>query len=335
MLLATRRSVNPHVDNSWALRTVTIVVVNARVRAPWRLSEMSLLKGRVAIVTGAGAGIGRAEALALSAHGAAVVVNDLRGDGSAEQVSEEIRAAGGRVIAHEADVADWATGEVLVALALETFGRLDVVIANAGIVRRSPLVAVTEEDVDSQVGVLYKGSFGLLRHAAHWWSTHEEDTDGHRTFLATSSSAGVPGGVEEFSVYGSLKAGIAALTTTAALELAPHGITVNAILPHAATRMDAQAKGLAVIPGVADDHDNLDSPRHVGDFAAWLVSRRAAHLSGQVFEVSGRAIRLWRPWSVAAELPGTAPWTPDTLDEEIATHIYRTRPPGRRVPRRS
>ena len=296
---------------------------------------MPLLSGRVAIVTGAGAGIGRAEARALAAHGAAVVVNDLAGrNESAEKVCEEIVAAGGRAVAHEADAADWATGDALVGRAMDTFGRLDVVVANAGLVRRSPLVAVTEEDLDRQTAVLFKGTYGLLHHAARRWSTHEAGPGDHRTVVLTSSSAGVPGGVEEFSVYGALKAAVATLATTAALELAPHGVTVNAILPHAATRMDAEAKGIAEVPGPADDETHLDSPRHVGEFVAWLVSHRAAHLSGQVFEVSGRAIRLWRPWGVAAELPGTAPWTPDVLDAEVAGHVYRTRPVGRRIPRR-
>src|SRR5580698_1981052 len=154
---------------------------------------------KVAIITGAGNGIGRAEALSLAAAGASVVVNDV-GDAAASAVVSEILRAGGRAVAVAGDVAEWKTNAGLVAEALRSFGRLDIVVTNAGIVRRSPIATVTEKDLDDQVAVLFKGTFGLIRHAASYWqSEHANGIRAHRTIVATSSSAGVPGGVREFS----------------------------------------------------------------------------------------------------------------------------------------
>src|ERR1700678_2646195 len=243
---------------------------------------MGDFQDKVAIVTGAGNGIGRAEALALAGLGAAVVVNDL-GGGSADAVVSEIVAGGGRAVANCGDVSDWKATSDLVEQALSEFGRLDIVVANAGIVRRSPIVEVTEKDLDDQLSILFKGTFGLIRHAAaHWKSEHSAGNRAHRAVVATSSSAGVPGGVQEFSVYGAMKSGIAALTLGAALEFRGFGVTVNAILPHAATRMDADAKGLPD-PGVFGSSDpSPDNPQHVANVVCYLASERAAWLSGQV-----------------------------------------------------
>ena len=205
---------------------------------------------KVAIVTGAGNGIGRAEALSLAASGASVVVNDV-GFAAASAVVGEILGAGGRAVAVAGDVAEWKTNAGLVAEALRSFGRLDIVVTNAGIVRRSPIAMVSEKDLDDQLAVLFKGTFGLIRHAASYWQgEHANGNRAHRTIVATSSSAGVPGGVQEFSVYGAMKSGIAALALGAALEFRDFGVTVNAILPHAATRMDARREGAAGPGGV-------------------------------------------------------------------------------------
>jgi NAD(P)-dependent dehydrogenase (short-subunit alcohol dehydrogenase family) len=293
---------------------------------------MGVFTDKVAIVTGAGDGIGRAEALALAAEGAAVVVNDVR-ERSADAVVAEIAGHGGRAVAAACDVSEWkATGE-LVGQALTSFGRVDIVVSNAGIVRRSPIAAVTEQDLDDQVAVLFKGTFGLIRHAAaHWQSEFEAGNRAHRTIVATSSSAGVPGGVQEFSVYGAMKSGIAALTLGAALEFRGFGVTVNAILPHAATRMDADAKGLPD-PGrftVGDAHP--ESPFHVANVVTYLASEQAAWLSGQVFEITGTEVRRWLPWSPGAEISSATPWSINALDTAMATHIYGSLPGGRVIP---
>ena len=293
---------------------------------------MGEFAGKVAIVTGAGDGIGRAEALTLAAAGAAVVVNDVR-ERSADAVVAEIAGAGGRAFAAPCDVSEWkATGD-LIGQALRTFGRLDIVVSNAGIVRRGPIAAVTEQDLDDQVAVLFKGTFGLIRHAAaHWQSEFAAGRRAHRTIVATSSSAGVPGGVQEFSVYGAMKSGIAALTLGAALELRGGGVTVNAILPHAATRMDADAKGLPD-PGRHSAADTRpDSPFHVANVVSYLASERAAWLSGQVFEITGTEVRRWLPWSPGAAVSSPAPWTIDALDTAMATHVYGSLPGGRVIP---
>jgi NAD(P)-dependent dehydrogenase (short-subunit alcohol dehydrogenase family) len=291
-----------------------------------------VFQDKVAIVTGAGNGIGRAEALTLAASGASVVVNDV-GDAAASAVAGEILGAGGRAVAVPGDVAEWKTNAGLVSEALGSFGRLDIVVINAGIVRRSPIATVTERDLDDQMAVLFKGTFGLIRHAAAYWqSEHANGNRAHRTIVATSSSAGVPGGVREFSVYGAMKSGIAALALGAALEFRDFGVTVNAILPHAATRMDSGAKGLPD-PGVFGAGDpSPDNPQHVANVVCYLASERAAWLSGQVFEITGTSVRRWLPWSPGPTVSSTSPWTPEALDAAMATQVYGTLPGGRVIP---
>jgi NAD(P)-dependent dehydrogenase (short-subunit alcohol dehydrogenase family) len=294
---------------------------------------MGTFENKVAIVTGAGDGIGRAEAISLAAAGAAVVVNDVVG-AVADSVAAEIVEFGGRAVAACGDVSDWKTTAGLVAQALEEFGRLDVVVANAGIVRRSPIAAVTEQDLDDQLGVLFKGTFGLIRHAAaHWESEHRAGNRAHRAIVATSSSAGVPGGVQEFSVYGAMKSGIAALALGAALEFRAFGVTVNAILPHAATRMDASAKGLPEPRRFSVDDPSPDNPFHVANVVSYLASARASWLSGQVFEITGTEVRRWLPWSPGAVVSSdVGPWTAEALDGAMATVVYGTLPGGRVIP---
>jgi hypothetical protein len=287
---------------------------------------------KVAIVTGAGNGIGRAEALSLAASGARVVVNDV-GASAAAAVVGEILGAGGRAVAVPGDVAEWKVNEELVAQALRSFGRLDIVVTNAGIVRRSPIVSVTEQDLDNQLAVLFKGTFGLIRHAASYWKgEHDAGNRAHRAIVATSSSAGVPGGVQEFSVYGAMKSGIAALALGAALEFRDFGVTVNAILPHAATRMDAAAKGLPDPGRFTVGDTRPESPFHVADVVSYLASERAAWLSGQVFEITGTEVRRWLPWSPGAEISSATPWSIDALDTAMATQIYGSLPGGRVIP---
>jgi NAD(P)-dependent dehydrogenase (short-subunit alcohol dehydrogenase family) len=301
---------------------------------------MADLGGKVAVVTGAGGGIGRHEALTLAARGAAVVVNDVgraRNEESgwlADRVVAEILAAGGRAVASHADVSDWKTGNELLGQALGEFGRLDVVVSNAGVARRNFIVDVTESDFDLQVGVLFKGTFALVQHVASYWKRDfEAGNETHRAIVVTSSSAGVPGGVQESGVYGALKAALATFTLGAALEFRSFGVTINTILPHAASRMDSTFKGLPEPePFAADDTDPMN-PQHVANVVAYLASSRSSWLSGQAFEITGTNIRRWVPWSSAGEVDSEA-WTADSLDTALATALYGTLPSGRVIGRR-
>ena len=304
---------------------------------------MNTLEGRVAVVTGAGNGLGRSEALALAAHGAAVVVNDLGGRaadapgrgnrGAADAVVAEITASGGRAAANYGDVSDWKTSAALVEQALGEFGGLDIVVTNAGIVRRSPIAEVTEADLDAQLAVLFKGTYALVHHAAALWKDqHAGGARARRAMVLTSSSAGVPGGVQEFSVYGAMKAAIATLALGAALELRPFGVTVNAILPHAATRMDSLAKGLPAYERFAPGSMDPLNPEHVANVVAYLSSPHASWLSGQVFEVTGTSVRQWLPWAPGRTVVSEEQWTPEALEAAMGTTIYGTLPGGRVIP---
>jgi NAD(P)-dependent dehydrogenase (short-subunit alcohol dehydrogenase family) len=292
-----------------------------------------LLDGKVSIVTGAGNGLGRSEAMTLAAHGSAVVVNDLTS--AADLVAAEIVAAGGRAVASHGDVSSWNTTSGLVTEAFDEFGRLDIVVSNAGINRRNQIIDVDEAEFDAQVAILFKGTYGLIRDAgAHWSREYDAGVRSHRTIIATSSSAGVPGGVQDFSVYAAMKAGVAALTLGAALEFRQFGATVNAILPHAATRMDATAKGRADFARFESGDMHLDNPQHTANVVAYLASEQAAWLSGQVFEITGTTVRRWVTWSPAGEVVSDEQWTVDALDRALAATVYGTLPSGRVIPTR-
>jgi NAD(P)-dependent dehydrogenase (short-subunit alcohol dehydrogenase family) len=295
--------------------------------------SVGLLDGKVAVITGAGNGIGRSEALALAAHGVAIVVNDL--DQAADLVVAEIVAAGGRSVANYADVSSWQTTSDLVTQAVDEFGGLDIVVTSAGINRRSRIIDVDEAEFDAQVAVLFKGTYGLIRDAgAYWRREYDAGVRKHRTIVATSSSAGVPGGVQDFSVYAAMKAGVAAVTLGAALEFRSFGATVNAILPHAATRMDAVAKGLADFERFEPGDPNPMNPQHVANVVAYLASERAAWLTGQVFEITGTNVRRWVTWAPAGEVESAEQWTAAALDDALATTVYHTLPGGRVIPKK-
>lgn len=256
-----------------------------------------LLEGRVAIVTGAGRGIGRAHALELARHGAAVVVNDygvsLAGEGTgetpAESVVAEIEAAGGRAVVNTADVADFGQAEAMVRQAIDTFGGLDILVNNAGFVRDRMLVNTSEEEWDAVIRVHLKGHFAPLRHAgAYWRAEAKEGRQRAARVINTSSGAGLQGSVGQ-ATYSAAKAGIAGLTLVAAQEMGRYGVTVNAIAPVAKTRMtesgfDADALGAMALP-----EDN--SP-----VVAWLASEEAGDVTGRVIEIDGGQITVETGW---------------------------------------
>src|SRR5580693_8514993 len=226
---------------------------------------MAMLDGKVAIVTGGGRGLGRAHCLALAAQGAAVVVNDpgaglhgeSPGETPAEAVAAEITAAGGRAIADHSSVTDWAATEKLITLAATEFGRLDVVVNNAGILRDRMLFSMTEEDFDAVIAVHLKGTFAMTRHACAYWREEAKrgavrrDGEAGGRIINTTSGTGLFGTVGQAN-YGAAKAGIVSLTTITALEMARYGVTANAISPIALTRIPEGVAGVAARNPVPD-----------------------------------------------------------------------------------
>ncbi|RLB51756.1 MAG: short-chain dehydrogenase [Deltaproteobacteria bacterium] len=252
--------------------------------------------GRVVIVTGAGRGIGRAHALELARQGAKVVVNDLGvsnsgeggGQGPADEVVQAIREMGGEAVANGADVADWDQTEGLVRQAIEEFGRLDVVVNNAGFVRDRMFVSCSEEEWDAIIRVHLKGHFCLSRHAAAYWRGQAkagEDVDAR--IINTSSGAGVLGSVGQSS-YSAAKAGIATLTLVQAAELGRYGISANAVCPIARTRMTEGAFGETM--RAQDQGFDENDPANVSPFIAWLASSQSREVTGRIWEVFGGTI---------------------------------------------
>ncbi|HUO40797.1 MAG TPA: SDR family oxidoreductase, partial [Mycobacterium sp.] len=236
---------------------------------------MGLVDGRVVVVTGAGRGIGRAHALAFAAEGARVVVNDIgvaldgsAGESPAQEVVDEITASGGEAVANHDDVADWAGAANLVLTAVDSFGRLDVLVNNAGFIRDRMLMNVSEDEWDAVVRVHLKGHMAPLRHAAqHWRSRQKAGEAVDARVINTSSAAGLQGSVGQGN-YSAAKAGIAALTLVAAAELARYGVTVNAIAPAARTRMTE--KVFAETMTRPEDGFDAMAPENVSPLVVWL-----------------------------------------------------------------
>lgn len=255
---------------------------------------MKLLEGRIAIVTGAGRGIGRAHALELARLGAKVVVNDFgvslageKEESPADAVVAEIRSLGGEAVTNGADVADFAEAEAMVQQAIDTFGGLDILVNNAGFVRDRMLVNTSEEEWDAVIRVHLKGHFAPLRHAgAYWRAESKEGRQRDARVINTSSGAGLQGSIGQ-TTYSSAKAGIAGMTLVAAAELGRYGVTVNAIAPVARTRM---TEGAFDTSAMAVPEDN--SP-----IVAWLASVEASDITGRVIEIDGGQICVEQGWS--------------------------------------
>jgi NAD(P)-dependent dehydrogenase (short-subunit alcohol dehydrogenase family) len=259
-----------------------------------------LCEGRIAIVTGAGRGIGREHALSLAAHGAKVVVNDLGGnvDGTggdlspAQQVVEEIKAMGGEAVANGDSVASWEGAQRLINTAVETFGDLHAVVNNAGILRDRMLTNMTEEEWDAVINVHLKGTFAPSRWAAAYWREQAKagkPVDGR--IINTTSVSGIYGNPGQTN-YGAAKAGIAAFTVISALELGRYGVTVNAVAPVALTRM---TEGLGPAPET-DEEREMRSPRWIAPIATWLASAESKGVTGRVFEASGSVLAIAEGW---------------------------------------
>ena len=279
------------------------------------------LSGKVAIVTGAGRGIGRCHALALAAAGAKVVVNDLgasvAGEGAdaspAQQVVEEIRAAGGEAAANGENVADFAGAERLVRQAVETFGRLDVLVNNAGILRDRMLVNMEESEWDAVIAVHLKGHFAPTRHAAAYWRERSKAGEEVRgRVINTSSPSGVFGNVGQAN-YGAAKAGIVGFTLVAAQELGRYGVTVNCLAPNARTRMTESTFG--DLPA-QEGFDPID-PANNSPIVVALCADEAQGITGQVFFVWGGAVNALSGWEAGELFASESGWDPDALLDEL------------------
>ncbi|MFB8774509.1 SDR family oxidoreductase [Streptomyces broussonetiae] len=296
-----------------------------------------LCDGRVVAVTGAGRGLGRAHALAFAAEGAHVVVNDLGvgldglpgADSPAVQVVEEIRAAGGAATAHGGDVATGEGAASLVRTALETYGRLDTLVNNAGFLRDRMLVNLAEDDWDAVIRVHLKGHFLPLRHAAAYWRT---EAKAGRTPAArvvnTSSGAGLLGSVGQGN-YSAAKAGILGLTLVAAAELERYGVQVNAIAPAARTRMTETvfAETMTAPEGPGGAFDAM-APENVSPLVVWLGSADSSGVTGRVFEVEGGRVTVMEGWRRGPGTDKGARWTVREVGQTVRELLPRAETPG-------
>ncbi|MGA1753532.1 MAG: SDR family NAD(P)-dependent oxidoreductase [Pontimonas sp.] len=288
---------------------------------------MGQLEGKVAVVTGGGSGLGMEHAIALAARGASVVVNDLGvsvdGDEShgevATTVADRIVSLGGRAVANHDSVADWTGAGNLIETALTAFGRLDVVVNNAGNNRPGSLVDLTEHDVDSLLGTHLKGTLAVSHFAARHWAQNGPRSG--RSIINTASAVGLhpaAGG----GVYGAAKAGIIALTMSHAQELARYGVRVNAIAPCARTRMVEASPSVAALMPRSSGFDRHD-PGHVSPLVVYLASESCA-FTGRVFAIEGPDLAMYRANSVEAHWTNDGGWTPESLEEVLAVHPQRS-----------
>ncbi|WP_454644591.1 SDR family oxidoreductase [Bradyrhizobium liaoningense] len=286
-----------------------------------------LCAGRVAIVTGAGRGLGREYALMLAEQGAKVVVNDLgstaAGEGAdlspAQEVVDEIRRAGGEAIVNGSDVSDWAGAKALIDAAVDAFGRLDVLVNNAGILRDRMMVNMTEAEWDAVIKVHLKGTFAPAHHAAQYWrqETKKQGAPVSARLINTSSASGLFGNVGQ-SNYGAAKAGIAAFTIISAMELRQYGITVNAIAPRAQTRM---TEGLRER---TEEEIKRRNPRWVAPIVVWLASEESKDVTGRVFEAGDGILKVAEGWHAG---PGIDPVEdPNELGPQVAKLMQEARP---------
>jgi NAD(P)-dependent dehydrogenase (short-subunit alcohol dehydrogenase family) len=293
-------------------------------------SGMNSCDGRVAIVTGGGRGIGRAYALELAREGASVVVNDLGSstDGSgrdasaAQSVVDEITAVGGRAIASTHDVSEWEDARNMVQAAIQSFGTLDVLINNAGILRDRTLASMTIDEWDSVIKVHLRGTFAPCHFAAGYWRQKAKVSGpvGAR-IINTSSGSGMYGNFGQ-SNYSAAKAGIAGFTLTAAKELATLGVTANAIAPLAVTRLNE-----SLIPEQSrTERKSMSRPEQIAPLVAWLASTESAFVTGRVFQVGTGRIELLESWRVGAEVYKDGQWETSEIGKVIPDLLERAAP---------
>jgi NAD(P)-dependent dehydrogenase (short-subunit alcohol dehydrogenase family) len=282
---------------------------------------MGRLDGRVAIVTGAGRGIGRSVALLLASEGASVVVNDLgvavdgsgQDSGPAHHTVAAIADVGGKAVVNGADISDFAAAEGLIGTAIEEFGRLDVLVNVAGILRDRMVFNMTEQEWDDVIRVHLKGTFNTTRFASAYWRSLRDETAQNRivNFTSVSGLHGAPGQPN----YAAAKMGIVGLTYSAAHSLAKYGVTVNAISPGAATRMTDSVPTERRRSGAAPA--DVRSPDNVAPIVAYLASERSGWITGRVIHSAGYEISLYNNPEPVSRLVGTGPWDAGLLEEQV------------------
>ncbi len=287
------------------------------------------MDGRVAVITGAGNGLGRAHALAFAAAGARVVVNDLGGspsgeggsDGPAQVVVDEIVAAGGVAIANTDNIATWDGAASLITQAVDEFGNLDVLVNNAGILRDKMLTSMSEADWDAVINVHLKGTFAPTRHAADYWRQRSKDgLPVDARVINTTSPSGLFGAVGQAN-YGSAKSGIAGFTTIAAMELGRYGVTVNAVAPTALTRLTEDIGPMQELAKTSDM-----APESVSPVVVWLGSSESKDVTGRIFAVIGGTVALVEGFAYGPEASTAERWTPERLGPVIADLVARAAP---------
>jgi len=295
---------------------------------------MGALDGRVAIITGAGRGLGREHALLFAAEGAKLVINDLggspRGEGTdrgpAQEVVDEIVALGGEAVAHTESCADWDAAERLVELALDTFGDLHVLVNNAGILRDKMLVNMGPDEWDAVMNVHLRGHFAPTRHAASYWREQAKNgVEVKAAIVNTSSGAGLIGNVGQAN-YGAAKAGIAAMTVIEAIELARYGVRANAIAPVARTRLTLETPGMEDMVAAPTDAAEFDKfhPGNVSPLVAYLATADCP-FTGGVFHVGGGEVGLFTNWTLPERIVKDDRWTVEEL-REAAPRLQAGRP---------
>jgi NAD(P)-dependent dehydrogenase (short-subunit alcohol dehydrogenase family) len=295
---------------------------------------VGICDGRVVVVTGSGNGLGREHARALAAHGARVVVNDLGVDrtghgGStevAQRVVDEIVAAGGEAVAHAGDVADFDAAEALVRTAIDTFGRLDVLVCNAGFVRDRMFANTSEQEWDAVLRVHLKGHFAPARHAAAYWRDQAKAGAAlDARIINTSSGAGLMGSVGQ-AAYSAAKGGIAALTLVQAAELSRYGVTVNAIAPSARTRMTEEVFGERM--RAPDGGFDANDPANVSPLVVWLASSESSDVSGRMFEAEGGLISVADGWQHGPQIDRGERWDPSAIGPAVRELIAQAPEPA-------
>jgi 3-oxoacyl-[acyl-carrier protein] reductase len=291
------------------------------------------LEGKVAIVTGAAHGLGRVEALALASQGARVVVNDLgtKGDGrgrdesAARAVVEEIRKQGGEAVPHFGDVADWNASQAMIKTALDTWGDLNILVNNAGFLRDSTIFNMTEEDFDAVIRVHLKGHFCGMRFASAYWRDKAKSTGGsvYGRLINTSSEAFIFGSVGQPN-YAAAKAGIVAMTMSAAQALVKYGVTANAIMPRARTRMNADGP-LAAMFAKPEGFD-VFAPENVAPLVGYLASPEAQRISGHVMIIWNKDVTVLGRPSTSTKFSSPERWTVASLHQSLAPHFEKLEP---------
>ncbi|MGH9030749.1 MAG: SDR family NAD(P)-dependent oxidoreductase [Acidimicrobiia bacterium] len=304
---------------------------------------MGICDGKVAIVTGAGNGVGRGEAIELADQGAKVVVNDLGGDvagqgadkRAADEVVDVIKSRGGEAVANYDDVADHAGAKNIIDTALDAFGRLDVLVNNAGILRDKMLFTMAEADFDAVIRVHLKGTWNTMHHAsAHWRERSKAGDQPSAAIVNTVSSAGLQGQASQ-SNYGAAKAGIAAMTIIASLELARYGVRANAIGPGGFTRMVGQARADITVkhPEEYAEFDAMN-PGNSAPAVAWLASDESKPTTGQVLRMVGNSLCVYQPWEMGEQFFATdaeanpARWDAAEIGPILNKYVFRSVNPG-------